>query len=400
MRLILLSLLSIVLSACGSSPSPVLPPADLVELENKLPVKLLWQRHVGNGASDNYLKLKPAVSGKIGYAIDHQGYLLAWELVSGKSIWTKKYNTPASSALSLTEDRLYFGTSLGEVFAVKRKDGSLIWRAPVSSEVLSSPVINGNSVIVRTVDGRIHSLNIENGQKLWVHDRSVPVLSLRGTSSPIVVDGLVISGADNGKLTALALKNGTVLWETTIAVPRGRSEIERLIDIDAQPLVRDGVIYTVAFQGRLAAVRIDSGRILWVRDISSYNGMTMDTNKLYLSDSEGQVWALDRFNGATLWKQSRLLRRAISRPVIQGGHILVGDFNGYLHWMSRTDGRLIARTRLDYDPVPDLEEDEEPDSPVFSKSRNILATPVVRNDIAVVINRQGLMSAFRVGETI
>ncbi|MDH5407757.1 MAG: outer membrane protein assembly factor BamB [Gammaproteobacteria bacterium] len=400
MRLTLHTLFMMVLAGCSTSPSPILPPEKLTELDNKLSIKLLWQRTVGNGASDNYLKLKPAISGKTGYAIDHQGYLLAWDLHSGKKLWSKKYNTPASSALSLTQDRLYFGTSLGEVITVNRKNGQLIWRAQVSSEVLSAPVIDGNAVVVRTVDGRIHSLSATNGQKLWVYDRSVPVLSLRGTSSPIVVDGLVISGADNGKLTALSLKTGAVLWETTIAVPSGRSEIERLIDIDAQPLIRDGVIYAVAFQGRLAAVRIDSGRILWVRDISSYNGMTMDTNRLYLSDSEGKVWALDRFNGATLWKQERLLRRAISRPVIQGSNILVGDFNGYLHWMSRTDGRLLARTRLGQDPLPDIEEDEEADSMIFSQSRNILATPVVRNDIAIVIDRKGLLSAFRVSESI
>lgn len=224
----------------------------------------------------------------------------------------------------------------------------------------------------------------------------MPVLSLRGSSTPLIVDDIVISGADNGKLTALALKNGTVLWETTIAVSRGRSEIERLIDIDAQPMVRDGVIYTVTYQGRIAAVRIDSGRILWVREVSSYSGMAMDAHRVYLSDSEGQVWGLDRFSGATLWKQDRLLRRMLSRPNLQGQYLLVGDFNGYLHWMARNDGRLIARTRLGYDPVPDLEEDEVPDDRLFSKTRNILATPIVHDDITVVFNREGLLSAFRV----
>ena len=173
---------------------------------------------------------------------------------------------------------------------------------------------------------------------------------------------------------------------------------KRLIDIDAQPVVKDEVIYTVAYQGRLAAVKIDSGRILWVRDISSYAGMIIDSNKIYISDADGQLWALDRFNGATIWKQDKLLRRDLSKPTSQGRYLVVGDFNGYLHWMAREDGQLLARTQLGYNIFDEMDEEEEyiEDDRLFSKTRNILATPVVRGDITVALTREGLLSAYRI----
>ena len=399
-RLIPLWLLTGTLLACSSA-SPVLPPAELVELENKLDIKRLWQRHIGFGASDKFLKFTPVIEGQTGYSIDHEGLVVAWNLSDGKILWQQRFHSSAASAITIDKEQLYFGTSRGQVFALNKTNGKEIWRQQLTSEVLSPPVSYAGHVVVRTVDGRIHALKANTGSKVWAHDRSMPVLSLRGTSAPIVTSDIVISGADNGKLTALALSNGNVLWETTIAVPRGRNEIERLIDIDAEPVVSEGVIYTVAYQGRLAAVRIDSGRIMWVRDISSYAGMIVDSNKIYISDADGQLWALDRFNGATLWKQDSLQRRSLSKPAFQGRYLVVGDFNGYLHWMAREDGRMLARTQLGYSVFDEIESEEfqyNPDERVFSKPRNILSPPAIRGDIAVAITRQGLLSAYRVAE--
>lgn len=397
----LFSLLFVVgsLLACSTS-SPVLPPVELVELENKLTIKRLWQRHIGEGASDKFLKFTPVIEGQTGYSIDHEGLVVAWDLADGEVLWQQRFYTSAASAITLDKEHLYFGTSRGEVFALNKQNGQQVWKQQLSGEVLSPPVSYGGHIIIRSVDGRIHALKAKTGSKVWTHDRSMPVLSLRGTSTPVVSSGIVISGADNGKLTALALDNGNVLWETTISVPRGRNEIERLIDIDAQPVVKDEVIYTVAYQGRLAAVKIDSGRILWVRDISSYAGMIIDSNKIYISDADGQLWALDRFNGATIWKQDKLLRRNLSKPTFQGRYLVVGDFNGYLHWMAREDGQLLARTQLGYNIFDeiDAEEDYIEDDRLFSKTRNILATPVVRGDITVALTREGLLSAYRISE--
>ncbi len=385
------------LLACSSS-SPVLPPVGLVELENQLDIKRLWQRKVGYGASDKFLKFTPLIEDQTGYSLDHEGLVLAWNLADGKLLWQHRFHTSAASALVLDKEHLYFGTSRGEVFALNKLTGEQVWKQQLTSEILSPPVSYDGKVIVRSVDGRIHALKASTGDKAWAHDRSMPVLSLRGTSTPVVANGIVISGADNGKLTALALDNGNVLWETTIAVPRGRNEIERLIDIDARSVVLDDVVYTVAYQGRLAAVKIDSGRTLWVRDISSYAGMVVDSNKIYISDADGLLWALDRFNGATIWKQDNLLRRGLSKPAFQGRYLVVGDFNGYLHWMTRNEGQLMGRTQLGYSIFDEIDAEEEyiEDDRLFSKARNILATPVVRGDIAVAITREGLLSAYRI----
>jgi len=400
MRFLPLLVLLASLSACSSS-APILPPAELVELENKLDIKRLWQRQVGFGASDKFLIFTPIIDNQTGYSIDHEGLVMAWTLSDGKVLWRQNLHTSAASAITLDKTHLYFGTSKGEVFALDKLNGKQVWKQQLTSEVLSPPVSYAEYLVVRTVDGRIHTLHSATGKQAWAHDRTMPVLSLRGTSNPVVSNNIVISGADNGKLTALALSNGNLLWETTISIPRGRNEIERLVDIDAQPVVKDGVIYTVAYQGRLAAVKLDSGRILWVRDISSYTGMVIDSNKIYISDADGLVWALDRFNGATIWKQDRLLRRNLSRPAFQGRYLVAGDFNGYLHWMGRDDGRLVARTQLGYSLFDEMDSDEltyDPDEWVFSKTRNILAQPVVRGDIAVAITRAGLLSAYRVRE--
>ena len=401
-NLVSFGLVIAVLMACSTSPSPVQPPVALVPLKNKLDVKRVWQRYIGGGAGYKYLRFSPVVDGDLAYAIDHEGKVVAWNITNNKTQWKRELNTVASSAIGLDEENLYFGTSQGEVFALRKESGKKFWQTQVSSEVLSPPVSKNGVIIVRTVDGRLHALSRESGRKLWSHDRTMPVLSLRGTSTPLIVDDIVISGADNGKLAALSLLNGTLLWETAIAIPRGRNEIERLIDIDANLQFRDGIIYTVAYQGRLAAVRIDSGRLLWVRDLSSYTGMSIDSHRIYLSDAEGQVWALDRLNGATLWKQDRLLRRALSKPVIQGQYLLVGDFNSYIHWLSRENGKLLARTRLGFEGISLIpgEDDEEEDERVFSKPRNILATPIISKDMAIVINREGLVSGYRVKEQL
>ena len=399
-RLLTLFLTSSLL-ACSYT-APIHPPADLVEMDNKLKIKRLWQRNIGFGASDKYLRFTPQIEDKTGYSIDHEGLVVAWNFTDGKILWQQRFHTSAASAISKDKKQLYFGTSRGEVFALNKSNGKQVWKQQLSSEVLSPPVSYGGFVVVRTVDGRISALRADTGSKVWAHDRNMPVLSLRGTSAPIVTQGIVISGADNGKLTALALENGNVLWETTIAVPRGRNEIERLIDIDAEPVVKDDIIYAVAYQGRIAALRIDSGRIIWVRDVSSYAGMSIDSNKIYISAEDGQLWALDRFNGATLWKQDQLLRRGLSRPAFQGRYLVVGDFNGYLHWLAREDGRLVARTKLGYSIFDEDEQEGEAwyfeDDRVFSKSRNVLATPVIRGDTAIAITREGLLSAYRVSE--
>lgn len=379
-------------TACSSSPSPVLPPLKLAPIQNDVKIEQVWRTQVGEGASDNYLKFAPAIAHNKGYVVDHKGHVRAFAVATGSTVWEVDLKLPISTRPNLTNGKILLGTSQGEVLALNKDNGKIIWRASVSSEVLSAPRGAQDIVVVRTVDGHLYGLDANSGQRRWVYERSVPTLTLRGTSGPVIVNDMIISGADNGRLVALTLKNGTVLWETAIAVPRGRTELERMIDIDADPIVIDDVIYVVSFQGRIAMVQLDSGRVLWTRDVSAYSGMSVDPYRLYLSDSEGRVWALDRASGATLWKQDKLLRRALTAPTLQGQYVVVGDFNGFLHWLSREDGHLVARIAIeDMDKQVDSEEDL-----LFSKSSNILAAPVAIEDNLIVIGRTGNMVNYRI----
>jgi len=383
------------LGACSSSPSSVLPPVALTPIADPLLVSLRWKSSALDGVGENYLKLPPLIHAGVGYVADYSGDVRAFDPVTGQKIWQRNLAVPLEAGPSLAQNLLLFGTSRGEVIALEPATGKQVWRAQVSSEVLAPPQGDANIIIVRSVDGRIHALQASNGKQLWVYDRSVPLLTLRGISTPVISNGIVIVGSDSGKLAALTLQDGTVLWETQIAVPHGRNELERMVDIDVDPIVSDGVIYVVTYQGRLATVQLDSGRILWVRDISSYSGMALDAYRVYLTDSESQVWALNRFNGSTLWRQDKLLRRAVTGPVLLGSHLVVADYHGYVHWLNREDGKIVARKSLHELDELFSEANIAADDKMFPKDKNVLVAPVADKNMVIVYDRKGNMAAYQ-----
>jgi outer membrane protein assembly factor BamB len=385
----------LVLSACASSPSPVLPPVKLTALQNEIQITHDWSRNLDQGAGFAFLKLKPVIDGDKLYSVDHQGRVSVSSIETGNLLWEKQLNTSISTAPGLANDKLYLGSSKGEVIVLSAHTGKEIWRVTLSSEVLSTPRIAEGIAIVRTVDGFIYALNADTGDKKWAYSRDVPLLTLRGTSSPVISNGIVVVGFDSGKLSGLTLQGGTVLWETTIAVPQGRTEVERIIDIDAEPVVVKDVIYVTSYQGRLAAVQIDSGRIHWARDMSSYSGMDVGAYRLFLTDSEGYIWAVNRFNGATIWRQDKLLRRSLSRPVLQKDYLVVADYNGYVHWLSREDGHLVARKRVNEDYYLFTTPNEEDDL-LFDRAENVLAVPIVNKKTVLAIDRMGNLSSFTI----
>ncbi len=394
MKFILPSLLSILLAACSSS-SSVLPPVELTPIEKPLVVHTRWKNTVGAGVGENYLKLKPVFSNGVGYVADYTGYVRAFDGKTGSTRWEIQMEVPLAGGPSLELGMLLFGTSQGEVYALNPENGELRWHSEVSSEVLAPPRGADGTIIVRTVDGQIHALDSSDGKRKWVYGRSIPLLTLRGESAPVITNGIVLVGSDNGKLTALTLQDGTVLWETRIAVPHGRSELERMVDIDADPVVVENTVYVVTYQGRLAAVQLDSGRILWVRDISSYAGLVVDAYRVYLTDAESRIWALNRYNGSTLWRQDKLLRRSITRPVLQGPHLVVADYNGYVHWLKREDGSIVARKFLNEDWYLFNEVDPESDTKMFPKANNVLVEPVTEQDLVMVYDRSGNIAAYQ-----
>lgn len=397
MRFISLVTALLVLVGCGSSPSPVLPPVQLTKLDNQINISRLWKMTAGEGVSDFYLKLKPVFKKGTGYVIDHKGYLQAFNVKTGKQIWEKDLNLPASGGLTLSGTRLFLGTRKGEVLAFDIKKAKELWRKQLSSEILSRPSVAKGILVVKTIDGSVYGLKVSNGKQRWVYDRSVPQLTLRGNSSSLISNDIVITASDSGKLTALSLKQGKLLWETTIAVAKGRNQLERVIDLDVDPVIVKDVIYVAGYQGRIAAVKINSGQIIWSRDFSSYSGLYVDAYRVYISDAEGQVWALNRYNGSTLWRQDKLLRRKLTAPEAYSNYIVVGDYDGYLHWLSREDGKLIARKKINDSGISssDEESDKELDL-LFSKWNNILVKPMHTNGLLLSLDRAGHLEAFKI----
>lgn len=388
------------LVGCGSSPSPVLPPADLTPLENKINISRQWKFTVGEGVSDFYLKLKPVVHNNTGYAVDYKGHLYAFNVTTGSQLWDITLNTQVAGGLAFFEETLFLGNSKGEVIAFDIKKQTQLWRTQLSSEIVSSPAATNGALVVKTVDGRTYCLNIETGQQNWVYENTVPLLTLRGNSAAVIKNDIVVTASDNGKLTALTLVQGKVLWETTIAVAQGRNELERVIDLDVEPIIVDDVIYVAGYQGRLAAVKISTGEMIWNRDFSSYSGIYADSSRIYVTDAVGQVWGLNRFNGSTIWRQDKLLRRQLTAPQAQDNYLVVGDYDGYLHWLSRDDGSLIARKKVNSSDIviEDVENSHEFSKKVellFSKANNILVKPLVIDNRLLSLDRSGHLEAFQ-----
>lgn len=399
MKFIVPSIILLLLVGCGSSPSPVLPPVELTALDNKINISRQWKFTSGEGVSDFYLKLKPVFNKNTGYIIDYKGHLQAFVVETGEIIWEKDLNVAASGGLTLNANKLFLGTSKGELIslALDANGAKELWRSQLTSEILSAPAISNGIVVAKTIDGRLYGLSLENGNQNWVYDRSVPRLTLRGSSAPQISNDIVITASDSGKLSALTLKNGKLLWETTIAIAKGRNELERIIDLDVDPVVVDDVIYVTGYQGRLSAVKIGSGQIIWSRDFSSYSGLYVDALRVYITDAMGQVWALNRYNGSTLWRQDKLLRRRLSAPTVHDDYIVFGDYDGYLHWLSRDDGKLIARKQVNGSDIV-LEEkktDKELDL-LFSKWNNILISPSLVDGTLLSLDRVGHLEAFKI----
>lgn len=397
MRFTSLIIVLILLTACGSSPSSVLPPVELTPIDNKINIARLWKFKIGDGVRDFYLKLKPVFNNDTGYVIDHKGYLISFDAKTGALIWDKQLNTSVSAGLTYADGFLFFGNSKGEVIAFNTRTGKESWRAQLSSEVLSAPVFSNGILVVKSIDGAVYGLDAVNGLQRWIYTSSVPQLTLRGNSSPVISNDIVIVATDSGKLMALSLSQGKLLWDATIAIAKGRNQLERIIDIDVEPQIVADVIYVASYQGRIAAVKISSGELIWSRDFSTYSGLVVDAFRVYATDSMGQVWALNRFNGSTLWRQDKLLRRQLTAPATQDKYLVVGDYDGYLHWLTREDGKIIARKRMNSSDViiPDEEIDKETEM-LFSKWNNILVKPVVMNDVLISLDRVGHLDAFRI----
>ncbi|MCQ8104768.1 outer membrane protein assembly factor BamB [Methylomonas sp. SURF-2] len=328
------------------------PPAALQEYQAEVQIDVLWKESVGDGADKQYLKLIPSVQSDRIYAADRKGSLQARNLANGDLVWGTNTDFAFSAGPGLGRRVVVMGCTSGEVIAFDIGTGEQLWLTNVPSEVQAVPVIAKDVVIVRTTDGKVIGLREADGAQLWVSESSVPALSIRGAGAPIVIDNAAIVGSANGKMQALQLNDGKSLWEATIAMPTGRSEVERLVDLDVDPLHNRGAIFVSSFNGGTSSVSEVDGDIIWRNpEISSYTGISADYRYLYISDTKSEVSQLDQRNGASLWKQKDLHNRQLTAAVVYDNYVVVGDFEGWVHWLSVSDGRQLGRIQVANSPI-------------------------------------------------
>jgi outer membrane protein assembly factor BamB len=367
---------AVALAACGNK-GPVREPADLERIDSAaVAPDVIWDASPGSGDGDQESRLRLAVESDMIVTADAAGDVYALDPKNGRKLWSIDTGARLIAGPTVHGDIVLLGTLDAEVIALKRADGALAWRTTVSSEVLAPPVGDGGVIVVRCGDGKIFGLSAASGVQRWSFDRNVPALTLRGLSTPLIHEGVAIVGLDNGRAAALRTETGEVLWEEVVSAPEGRSELERIVDVDAELIEAGGGVFALSFGGDLAAIGLQEGRVAWRRPVKSYTGAVLMANRILVTDEAGLVWSLDAETGASVWKSEALKYRRLSAPVVAGEFVVVADFEGYLHWLSPQDGRIVGRVRAVGDAVA--------------------TAPVVHDNVLYVLDRSGEVAAVEV----
>ncbi len=379
-RYLVLLVTVLFISACADDDN-VDQPTELEPFYSKYFLDITWHNSTGEGAGDQYLFLYPLILKDIAVTTSRDGVLSIIGLKTGEFEQEIELDATISAGVGGNEAVWLLATRDAYVIAIDAKTRSERWRTRVPTEVLSKPIIYQDTVVIRTIDGKILSLNLDTGKIRWQYQRAIPDLTLRGTSEPVIARDKIFVGLADGRLIAISPENGEVVWDVALAIPAGRSEIQRLVDIDGDAQIYGRVLYAASFQGRIAAIDVDRGQFLWARDFSTHTGIILDDKTVFSSDENGNVWALDRMNGATIWKQEKLAYRKLTRPTIIGDYLAVGDFEGYVHLLSRYDGHFVARFQLgQYDNLG------------WELATGIIVPPIVfAKDRLVVITRGGIL---------
>jgi outer membrane protein assembly factor BamB len=364
------------LAGCMNKDKDVDRPAKLVNVHPTLRVEHIWSDNVGGVKTPLRLGLALTVEGDRVYAAGRKGDVAAFALASGHEIWRTHTKAPLGGATAVGGGIVVVGSTDGDVIALDAATGHVNWHVLVNGEILSAPSVGAHAVIVRTGDGRLRGLALADGKELWQQEQAVPRLSLRGVARPTIAGDVAICGFDNGKVVAVNSNDGSVSWETPVAPPRGRTELERLVDIDSAVRVAGQDVYVVGFQGKVAMLSLETGQVWWSHDASSYRSLGLDDDNVYMTSADGEVEALTRRTGAVVWDQKALLNRNLSAPALMEEAVVVADFQGYVHWLDKTTGAIGAR--------------------VHTGKVRISNAPVVAGNIAIVINDRGRIDAYRV----
>jgi outer membrane protein assembly factor BamB len=324
-------------------------PVELKDIQQQIKFSKRWSKSIGDGQGDGLYKITPVLVGDLLYVASADGDVLALNAGTGKVQWKTNLDLPLSGGVGFHDGSLFVGAANGLVLRLDAANGSELWRASVSGEVLSAPQGNGDLVVAQTYDGKLIAFDYETGERRWAHLSDVPVLTLRGTSTPIILGQLVIAGFADGKVLAIDQNSGNVAWEARIAIPQGRSEIERIVDIDGSMMLQGAELYVASYQGRVAAVDPRTGRKIWQRNVSSVSGVSVGFGNVYTADQDGTISAFLRNGQGIRWQNIELGYRGLSRPTPVSSYLAVVDFEGYLHILSQVDGEILGRTRADGD---------------------------------------------------
>jgi len=380
--LLLAAMLAIAgLGACKSTnPKDALKhqddPVKLVDIKNPtVKIDKIWTASVGAGGKKLRLGLGLGVFGDRLYAAGHEGEVAAFDLKTGKAVWRTKTKLELSGGTGAGADLVAVATGHGTVVALAASNGAERWRVDVKGEILSAPAVAEHEVVLRTVDGKLRALSADDGHELWSTEQQVPRLTLRGAATPVVTHDVAISGFDNGRVLAVNLADGSTVWEAPVSPAHGRTELDRLNDIDAAVKVSGEEVFVAGYQGRAAMLALESGQIWWTRDVSSYRGVDVDDDQMYVSSSIGEVVALKRRTGIEVWRNDTLKNRSLSAPAALGDYVAVADLDGYVHFFDRATGALAGRVK--------------------AGGERVTNAPLAVNDTLYLINDKGELTAMR-----
>ena len=323
--------------------TPATKPAELVQIRPTVTPAIAWRSTIG--AADKTVFF-PSVSGNTVWVSGASGQIAAFAANSGAVTTRFEAGQRIASGVAASATVVAVGTARGELLAFSNT-GKALWKAQLPGEILAPPAVDGDLVVVRSGDGTIYGFDATSGKRRWVYQRSTPALSVRSHAGVVIHRGLVIAGFPGGRLVAVSAANGGAAWDGIVALPKGTTELERVADVTSFPVVDDVRACAVAYQGRVACFDAVRGSAIWARDISSFSGMAADNRNLYITDDKNAVVALDKSNGSSVWKQDKLFGRGVSRPLAIGRFVVVGDYQGYVHLLSREDGSFAARIATD-----------------------------------------------------